>query len=181
MVLTYYLELSFSSLSFKILWEYLRRYSILKRWPPQPVLVVISIDQCVVFKRGVKIHEKEERSLPVDERRSKTLLLKLPDLFNCSNVFCTIVVENRVTFPLGMKITDNNFKDAVFAVQVRGCPIVFSGSGVSLIWNSRLGILKQNQREIRYTKNNPRDYGIARNFGSGLRDWRTLLALESFK
>ena len=24
-------------------------------------------------------------------------------------------------------------------------------------------------------KNNPRDYGIARNFGSGLRDWRTLL------
>ena len=95
--------------------------------------MVISIDQCIVFKRGVKIHEKEERSLPVDERRSKTLLLKLPDVFNCSNVFCIIVVENRVTLPLGMKITDNNFKDAVFAVQVRGCPIVFSGSGVSLI------------------------------------------------
>ena len=24
-------------------------------------------------------------------------------------------------------------------------------------------------------KNDPRDYGIARNFGSGLRDWKTLL------
>ena len=27
----------------------------------------------------------------------------------------------------------------------------------------------------RMWKNNPRDYGIARNFGSGLRDWRTVL------
>ena len=27
----------------------------------------------------------------------------------------------------------------------------------------------------RDAKNNPRDYGIARNFGSGLRDWKTLL------
>ena len=30
-------------------------------------------------------------------------------------------------------------------------------------------------RERWDAKNNPRDYGIARNFGSGLRDWRTLL------
>ena len=91
-------------------------------------------------------------------------------MFKLFQRFCTIVVANRVTLPLGMKITDNNFKDAVFAVQVRGCPVGISGSGTSLISNSGLGILKQNRREIRDTKSNPRDYGIARNFGSGLWD-----------
>ena len=69
----------------------------------------------------------------------------------------------------------------------RGTSISFSGSGISLIWSSGFGILKQTSGEIRDWKyvqevgyqNNPRDYGIARNFGSGLRDWirRTLLGI----
>jgi len=65
----------------------------------------------------------------------------------------------------------------------RGSSMGFSGSGISLVWSSGFGILKQNSGEIRDWKNvqevgyqnNPRDYGIAWNFGSGLRDWRTLL------
>ena len=57
----------------------------------------------------------------------------------------------------------------------------FSGSRViSLIWCSRFGIWKQNKGEIQDeslherwdVKNNPWDQGIARNFGSGLRDWK---------
>ena len=65
----------------------------------------------------------------------------------------------------------------------RGSLIDFSGSGIFLIWSSGFGILEQNRGQIRDwkhawerdTKNNPQDYGIARNFGSGLRDWKTLL------
>ena len=49
--------------------------------------------------------------------------------------------------------------------------IGFPGCGISLIWSSRFGILKQNEGEIRDWKNagirdfenNYRDYGIARN------------------
>ena len=63
-------------------------------------------------------------------------------------------------------------------------PIGFSGSGISLIWSSRFGILKQD--EIRGWKyawevgfpNNPRDYETSRNFRFGLRDWRTLLEVQ---
>ena len=59
----------------------------------------------------------------------------------------------------------------------------FTVFGISLIWSSGFGIWKQNRSEIRYeslrgrwdAKNNPRDYGIARNLKSGLPDWRTLL------
>ena len=57
----------------------------------------------------------------------------------------------------------------------------FTGFGISLIiWSSWFGIWKKNRGEKveslrgRWdTKNNPRDYGIARNLKSGLRDWRT--------
>ena len=59
----------------------------------------------------------------------------------------------------------------------------FSGCGISFIWGSGCGILKRNRGEIRIesmlgrrdAKDNPRGYGIARNFGSGLRDWKTVL------
>ena len=52
-----------------------------------------------------------------------------------------------------------------------------------MLWSSGFGILKKIRGEIEIkimrgrwdTKNNPRGYGIARNFWSGLRDWRTLL------
>ena len=37
------------------------------------------------------------------------------------------------------------------------------------------GIRIESMHGKRDAKNNPRDYGIARNFGSGLRDRRTLL------
>lgn len=54
---------------------------------------------------------------------------------------------------------------------------------VSLIWSSGFGILMQNPasfgiesiRDSYNARNNTRDNGIARNFGSEKRDWRTLL------
>ena len=46
-------------------------------------------------------------------------------------------------------------------------------SGFESKIGARFGI--ESIRERWDAKNNPRDYGIARNFGSGLRDWRTLL------
>ena len=45
-------------------------------------------------------------------------------------------------------------------------------SGFESKIGARFGI--ESIRERWDAKNNPRDYGIARNFGSGLRDWRTL-------
>ena len=65
----------------------------------------------------------------------------------------------------------------------RGFLIDSSGSRIFLIWSLGFGILEQNRGQIwnwkhaweRDAKNNPRDYGISRNFGSELRDWRTLL------
>ena len=72
--------------------------------------------------------------------------------------------------------------------KFRGSPIVFSGSRISLIWSSGLGISLilnsgfgiESVHGRWDAKNNHRDYGIARNFGSGSRDWRTLLGTLSF-
>ena len=65
----------------------------------------------------------------------------------------------------------------------RGSPIGFPGYRISLIWRSGFGILKQNREGFGIesmcgrwdAKNNPQDYGIAQNLGSGSRDWKTLL------
>ena len=65
----------------------------------------------------------------------------------------------------------------------RGSPIGFPGYRISLIWRSGFGILKQNREGFGIesmcgrwdAKNNPQDYGIAQNLGSGLQDWKTLL------
>ena len=67
--------------------------------------------------------------------------------------------------------------------EFRGSPIVFSGSGISLFWRSGFGIFLiwnsgfgiERRRGRWDAKNNPRDYGNTRNFGSGLPDWRKLL------
>ena len=60
-----------------------------------------------------------------------------------------------------------------------------SGFGISLFWNSGFGIFRMETRDSRFViesmrgrcnaKNNHWVYWIARNFGSGLWDWRTLL------
>ena len=59
--------------------------------------------------------------------------------------------------------------------QLRGFPMGFSGSGISLTWSSEFGILKQTRGKIR-------DWRYAKfwNFGSGLRDWRTLLGTLNY-
>ena len=67
-----------------------------------------------------------------------------------------------------------------------GSSIGFSECGISIIWSSVFGILKRNRSSIgaRFgiesmrgrcdTKDNLRNDGITRNFGSGLRVWRAL-------
>ena len=72
-----------------------------------------------------------------------------------------------------------------------GSPISFSGCGISFIfiWGSGFGILKRNRGDFvcvsmcgRWdAKSNPRDYGIARNLGSGLRDRKTLLGTLDYE
>ena len=70
----------------------------------------------------------------------------------------------------------------ILYIEYKGSPIGFLGYGIFLIWTSGFGILRQNRARFRIkstcgrwdSKYNPRDYGIARKFGSGLQDWRTL-------
>ena len=57
-------------------------------------------------------------------------------------------------------------------------PKGFSGSGIPLTWSSGFSSKLVASRSRRWdAKYNHHDYGIARNFGSGLRDWRTLLGI----
>ena len=83
--------------------------------------------------------------------------------------------------PIWVRMHGRRIKN--FGRLIRGSSIGFSGPGISHISSSEFGIWKQNRGEFwdwKYarkwdSKYNPRDYGIARNFESGLRDWRTLL------
>ena len=84
--------------------------------------------------------------------------------------------------------TKRDVRAARFAHPLKfGFSTGFSRSGISLIWTSGFEIVKQNRGEIRDWKyaqevnaqNNPQDYGIARNFGSGLQGWRTPLGMLS--
>ena len=69
--------------------------------------------------------------------------------------------------------------------KYRGSPIgrdprlkVCAGGGINLVPRAFKG--KAMGTRLRWdAKNNPRDYGIARNLGSGLRDWKTLLGTLS--
>ena len=89
---------------------------------------------------------------------------------------------NESTVERKLKLTRNQrrakFKQAV--MLRRGSSTGFSGYGISLIWSSGFGILNGGGFGIdgmlgRWdAKKPPRDYGIARSFGSGIRDWRTL-------
>ena len=73
----------------------------------------------------------------------------------------------------------------VYRTSVEGPQWVFRDTGFPLFAarDSGFAILQQNHGGIRNWKyawevgcqNNPREYGIARNLGSGLRDWKTLL------
>ena len=87
------------------------------------------------------------------------------------------------------------FETTYFFIRIRvrlhlwGFSIGFSGPGISLIWSSGCGVWKQNRDEFRDwsmlgrwdVKYNPRDNGISRNFGSGLRDWRPTLVSSRWK
>ena len=73
-------------------------------------------------------------------------------------------------------VNANSFALKLFFDQhTGGYPIGFSGSGISLIWSSGFGILKQNRlrfgieimRASWNARKNPRDYRIALSFGSG--------------
>ena len=66
----------------------------------------------------------------------------------------------------------------ILYIEYKGSPIGLSRYGISLILTSGFGILRQNRARFRIKstcgrwdcKYSPWDYGIARNFGSGLQD-----------
>ena len=108
-----------------------------------------------------------------------------------SNVNCILAraeseKPNKSTLERKLSLTRNQrniFGQATFKQAVmlrRGSSTGFSGYGISLTSRSGFGILNRGRFGIdgmlgRWdTKKNPRDYGIAGNLGSGLRDYGQL-------
>ena len=84
---------------------------------------------------------------------------------------CYVIAKSLPASDFEAKILMRVCSETRVAKHCRGSPIGFSGFYSQI--RERFGIKSMRGRWD--AKNSPRDYGIARNLRSGLRDWRTLL------